>query len=115
MTRWHFQCISGGDIKIYRKDGSRSFELVGETNDPDPIEVEYVSFGSSQASRAQFHFNCSFSLAATDAVSTATDHPLLAKTDAPPTVDLRNCKMNEIASIAHTKSTCLWFNFSVAN
>lgn len=85
---------SGGDIKIYRKEGLHSFELAAEANDPNPLKVEYISFGSYQTNRVQFYFNCSFSFATPDSVATAIDHPLLAKEDVPPFVDLRNCKMN---------------------
>lgn len=86
------QITTRGDIKIYRKDGLQAFELVAEANDPNPIPVEFISFGSYQTNRVQFFFNCSFSFATPDSVSSATDHPLLAKADVPPSVDLRNCK-----------------------
>lgn len=84
----------GGDIKIYRKEGLHAFELAAEANDPNPLKVEYISFGSYQTNRVQFYFNCSFSFATPDSVATALDHPLLAREDVPPFVDLRNCKIN---------------------
>lgn len=105
--------LAGGDIKIYRKDGLRAFQLTAEANDPDPLPVEYISFGSYQTNRVQFYFNCSFSFATPDSVSTATDHPLLAKEDVPPSVDLRNCKLNGSHDLHHHVCAKL-INFSLA-
>lgn len=90
--------LAGGDIKIYRKEGLHSFELTAEANDPNPLPVEFISFGSYQTNRVQFYFNCSFSFATPDSVSTSIDHPLLAKEDVPPSVDLRNCKCKHLAT-----------------
>lgn len=98
--------ISGGDIKIYRKDGSRSFELIGEAKDPNPIEIKYISFDSSQTDHSQLYFNCSFSVARIDddGVFAVTEHPLLAKFNVPPSVDLRNCKMGKFVSFIQNYS-----------
>lgn len=76
---------------MFRKEGLHSFKLMAEANDPDPLPVEYISFGSYNTNPVQFYFNCSFSFATPDTVSTTTDHPLLAN-DVPSTIDLRNCK-----------------------
>lgn len=85
--------VTGGDIKVYRKEGLDSFKLIGEANDPEPIPVEYISFGSWNTNLVKFYFNCSFSFAKPDAVSATTEHPLLAN-DVPSTIDLRNCAYN---------------------
>lgn len=90
-----FRCIlcsarKGGDIKIFRKEDLQSFKLIAEASDPNPIPVEYISFGSYNANLVKFYFNCSFSFATPDTISTATDHPLLAR-DVTSTIDLRNC------------------------
>lgn len=61
-----------------------------EAFDADPLQVEYISFGSYNTNLVKFYFNCSFSFATPDAVYDTTDHPLLAK-DVPSTIDLRNC------------------------
>lgn len=80
----------GGDIKIFRKEDLQSFKLIAEATDPNPIPVEYISFGSYNANLVKFYFNCSFSFSTPDTISTATDHPLLAR-DVTSTIDLRNC------------------------
>lgn len=63
---------------------------MAEAFDPDPLPVEYISFGSYNTNLVKFYFNCSFSFAKPDAVYDTTDHPLLAK-DVPASIDLRNC------------------------
>lgn len=83
--------ISGGDIKIFRKESLHAFQLIAEAFDPNPIPVEYIAFGSYQSNPVQFYFNCSFSFATPDTVSANKDHPLL-KNDVPAALDLRNCK-----------------------
>lgn len=83
--------FTGGDIRIFRKEDTHSFKLMAEANDPDPLHVEYISFGSWNMNLVKFYFNCSFSFATPDAVYDTTDHPLLAK-DVPATIDLRNCR-----------------------
>lgn len=80
----------GGDIRIFRKEDTHSFKLMAEAYDPDPIPVEYISFGSYDHNLVKFQFNCSFSFATPDAVYDTTDHPLLAR-DVPASIDLRNC------------------------
>lgn len=82
--------IVGGDIRIFRKEDTHSFKLMAEANDPDPLPVEYISFGSYNTNLVKFYFNCSFSFATPDAVYDTTDHPLLAR-DVPASIDLRNC------------------------
>lgn len=64
----HFAIIAyfsylGGGIKIFREEDENSFKLIAEASDPDPIPVEYVSFGSWDTNLVKFYFNCSFSLA----------------------------------------------------
>lgn len=80
----------GGDIRIFRKEDTHPFKLMAEANDPDPIPVEYISFGSWGTNLVKFYFNCSFSFATPDAVYDTTDHPLLAR-DVPSSIDVRNC------------------------
>lgn len=91
--------VTGGDIKVFRKEGLDSFKLIAEANDPEPIPIEYISFGSWNTNLVKFYFNCSFSFAKPDAVSATTDHPLLAN-DVPSTIDLRNCAYNFLIRIS---------------
>lgn len=83
------QITTRGDIRIFRKEDTHPFKLMAEANDPDPIPVEYISFGSWGTNLVKFYFNCSFSFATPDAVYDTTDHPLLAR-DVPSSVDVRN-------------------------
>ncbi|XP_031619784.1 uncharacterized protein LOC116338571 [Contarinia nasturtii] len=83
------QITTRGDIRIFRKEDTHSFTLMAEANDPEPLPVEYISFGSWNSNLVKFYFNCSFSFAIPDAVFDSTDHPLLAR-DVPASVDLRN-------------------------
>lgn len=68
---------------------------MADANDPDPLPIEYISFGSYNTNLVKFYFNCSFSFATPDAVYDTTDHPLLAK-DVPASIDLRNCMFSII-------------------
>lgn len=93
---------------------------MAEANDPDPLPVEYISFGSYNTNLVKFYFNCSFSFATPDAVYDTTDHPLLAR-DVPASIDLRNCmwlhfqlsKKNTTnqLNLAHSSSLSLSLSF----
>lgn len=84
---------------------------MAEAEDPEPLPVEYISFGSYNANLVKFYFNCSFSFATPDAVFDTTDHPLLAK-DVPASIDLRNCMccQNSISYIKEQKTATNSFN-----
>lgn len=77
---------------MFRKDGSNSFKLVIEANDPSPISVEYISFATSEMNSAKFFFNCSFSLAKPETVSNKA-HPPITDDRLPSPIALRNRKL----------------------
>lgn len=85
-----FFIFQDGILKIFGKDGLQPFKLLAEVNDPEPLPIEYISFGSYNTNQVKFYFNCTFDVGVSpDTVSTGTEHPLLAS-DVPSYIDLRN-------------------------
>lgn len=80
----------GGHIRIYRREDTQPFVLLAEAEDPEPLQSEYISFGSWNKNLVKFYFNCSFNFGTPDEVLDTTDHPLLVR-DVPASIDLRNC------------------------
>lgn len=82
--------LSDGDLRLFRREVSGSYELIGEATDENPTLIEYISFGSWHNNLVQFYFNCSFS-SDTPSVSVATGN-LLLRDKIPPRLTLTNCK-----------------------
>lgn len=86
------EITDSGDIKIFSRDGLRPFKLVTGATDPNPIKVQYISFGSYLGTKVQTYFNCSLPIAPPDVAHANPDHPLLIN-NVPKALDLRNCKL----------------------
>lgn len=86
-----FSCVLAGHIRVFRKEEDESFKLIIEANNPEPIPVEYISFGSYANNLVKYYFNCSFSFGTPDTVS-RPDHPSLVRDIIPSSIGLRNCK-----------------------